>query len=606
MLLRVSTMTRSRGRADRRPSLFLDLTERVDRARGWWSLPLPLALVVLIGIRDRLRQSNLFDTADGEQPSPPPPTPRVLTARTTDGSYNDLEHPAMGMAGTRFGRNVPTEVAVPETGARLLTPNPRTVSTELLVRDTFRPATTLNVLAAAWLQFQTRDWFSHGPTDPSRPLRVPRPQGDDWPEEHITVPATRRDPTAAAHEDPPRTFVNTETHWWDASQLYGSTPQFQQALRTGVEGKLIVGEDGLIPVDPADVGESGGIDGWWTGLELLHTLFMREHNAICDRLRQSYPSWTDDELFDRARLVNAALLAKIHTVEWTPGILANPVLQVGMRANWFGLASERLRRLVGRISDNEAISGIPGSPPDHHTAPYAMTEEFVAVYRMHPLIPDDYVIRSLADGSRRQDVQFLDLFGARSRELLYGGGIDDVFYSFGVAHPGALVLHNHPRFMHQLSLSQGVQLDLAAVDILRSRERGVPRYNEFRRQLHLKPAASFEEMAPDRGEAEELRRVYGGDLEAVDLTVGLFAERPPVGFGFSDTAFRVFVLMATRRLKSDRFFTTDFTPRVYTPEGMQWIEQNDMTSVLLRHHPALRPALRGVQNAFAPWQRVGD
>ena len=61
-------------------------------------------------------------------------------------------------------------------------------------------------------------------------------------------------------------------------------------------------------------------------------------------------------------------------------------------------------------------------------------------------------------------------------------------------------------------------------------------------------------------------------VEDVDLTVGLYAETPPAGFGFSDTTFRIFILMASRRLKSDRFFTTDFTPQVYTPEGMAWID----------------------------------
>lgn len=59
--------------------------------------------------------------------------------------------------------------------------------------------------------------------------------------------------------------------------------------------------------------------------------------------------------------------------------------------------------------------------------------------------------------------------------------------------------------------------------------------------------------------------------------------------------------MASRRLKSDRFFTTDFTPQVYTPEGIAWIDANDMSSVLVRHYPALAPALRTVRNAFAPW-----
>ena len=60
------------------------------------------------------------------------------------------------------------------------------------------------------------------------------------------------------------------------------------------------------------------------------------------------------------------------------------------------------------------------------------------------------------------------------------------------------------------------------------------------------------------------RRVYDGDIERVDVTVGMGAERLPKGFAFSDTAFRIFVLMASRRLNSDRFFTTDFTPQVYT------------------------------------------
>ena len=77
------------------------------------------------------------------------------------------------------------------------------------------------------------------------------------------------------------------------------------------------------------------------------------------------------------------------------------------------------------------------------------------------------------------------------------------------------------------------------------------------------------------------------------------------GFGFSDTAFRIFILMASRRLQSDRFFTNDYSPDVYTPEGIDWVEDNTMIDVLLRHHPELAPALEGVENAFAPWRKVG-
>jgi hypothetical protein len=150
----------------------------------------------------------------------------------------------------------------------------------------------------------------------------------------------------------------------------------------------------------------------------------------------------------------------------------------------------------------------------------------------------------------------------------------------------------------------GATIDLAAVDILRCRERGVPRYNEFRRFMHKNPIQSFDELTDDPALNETLRTVYGDDIEAIDLPVGLYAEKPPTGFGFSDTAFRIFVLMASRRLKSDRFFTKDFTEETYTKVGMKWIEDNNMSSVLLRHFPELAPALRGVNNAFAPWVRV--
>ena len=91
-------------------------------------------------------------------------------------------------------------------------------------------------------------------------------------------------------------------------------------------------------------------------------------------------------------------------------------------------------------------------------------------------------------------------------------------------------------------------------------------------------------------------------IDRVDLMVGMFAEPKPTGFGFSDTAFRIFILMASRRLKSDRFFGPDYTPEVYTPAGIDWIENTSMGDVLNRHYPALRDALRGTDNAFAAWR----
>jgi hypothetical protein len=181
----------------------------------------------------------------------------------------------------------------------------------------------------------------------------------------------------------------------------------------------------------------------------------------------------------------------------------------------------------------------------------------------------------------------------------------DLLYSFGTSHPGAITLHNFPRFLQDFHRADGGHVDLASIDVMRVRERGVPRYNEFRRLLHLKAFDTFEAMADTPEHAEDLRRVYS-DPEEVDTMVGMYAERKPKGFGFSDTAFRIFILMASRRLEADRFFTNDYRPEVYTAEGIDWVENNSMRTLLLRHFPELEPALEGVENPFAPWRRAGS
>jgi Animal haem peroxidase len=150
-------------------------------------------------------------------------------------------------------------------------------------------------------------------------------------------------------------------------------------------------------------------------------------------------------------------------------------------------------------------------------------------------------------------------------------------------------------------VSTGDFEEALAIDVLRDRERGVPRYNRFRKLFHKAPVRSIEQMTSDPELAETLHEVYGHP-DKVDLMVGLYAEEPPELFGFSDTAFRVFILMASRRLKSDRFYTDDFTPAVYTQAGIDWINNNNMSTVLLRHFPELTPILQRTENAFAPWQ----
>lgn len=578
--------------------------------KSWHQLPsLTLQVANLTKLRKDLRDKNLFEVPDSRpRGGLGPVTDEVRRARTPDGSFNDLELPEMGMAGTAFGRNVPLRMTTP----RHVTaePNPREISSRLLAREEFVPAEIINVVAASWLQFMNHNWFFHerGPEDDF--FDIPLPEGDSWPEKHMRI---RRTPTMpgtprAGRGGAAPAFHNQETHWWDGSQIYGTGSEKQTALRSFEGGKLNLDAAGRLLPDPDTTGvdQSGFNENWWAGLALLHTLFAREHNAICDALAKAYPDLDDQRLFEIAWLVNSALMAKIHTVDWTRTILRHPALQIGMNANWWGIQGEALQKKVGRLTSSEGLSGVTGSESAHHAAPFSLTEEFVSVYRMHPLIPDDFDFLSLEDNVVRERRTLTEIQGVGTREFLDRLGMEDSWYSLGLASAGAVCLHNYPNSLRQLRRIDGELLDLATLDIVRDRERGIPRYNDFREALRMPRFKSFEELTPNKRWARELATMYRGDIDAVDPMVGMYAETPPKGFGFSDTAFRVFIVMASRRLKSDRFFTEDFNPEVYTKIGFDWVQETSMKDVLLRHYPELAPALENVDRVFAPWPRIGD
>ena len=139
------------------------------------------------------------------------------------------------------------------------------------------------------------------------------------------VGKTQPDPTYLAGQEKRRSPSSTR------SRIGGMDPRFmaaiqetQNRLRSFVDGKLRLNPDGTLARRQArDRGDRvpselvGGTD------HSAHAV-RPEHNAICDRLKMAYPQWDDNRLFNVARLINAAVMAKIHTVEWTPAILPNP------------------------------------------------------------------------------------------------------------------------------------------------------------------------------------------------------------------------------------------------------------------------------------------
>jgi hypothetical protein len=589
--------------------------------------------------RNELLENNMFPTESLEEINASISCDeRSLTARTEDGTCNILENPAEGSVHRRFGRNVELEVAYGETEAdTLLTPNPRAVSNSLMARNEFQPATSINFIAAAWIQFMVHDWVSHGPNATDNPIEVPLPEGDPLGNGVLTVDRTTPDSDRSAEDNAylPPTYRNVNTHWWDGSQLYGSDKATSDSVRSFVDGKLNIESDGTLPTQFfSGVPVTGFTDNWWLGLSMMHQLFTLEHNAIADRLKQENPGASDQWLFDKARLINTALMAKIHTVEWTPALLQNPALELAMEGNWWGVSRDRETRdtLQAALDDlkgpnswiintialfdpekaeklatpggvDYALAGLVGqSKANNYGVPYTLTEEFVAVYRMHPLLRDNVEVYDIGSNIASNTIALQDTRDGDAEDILDAEGGDRLWYSFGITHPGSLTLHNYPEFLRNLSMPLIGDIDLATIDIIRDRERGVPRYNEFRRQIGLNPITKFEDLTEDPTTLAELKRIYNNDIEMIDTLVGMLAETiRPDGFAFGETAFQIFILNASRRLMTDRFYTESYTPEVYTQTGIDWVEGQTMVDVLRRHFPNLNLSLTGVDNAFKPW-----
>ena len=296
------------------------------------------------------------------------------------------------------------------------------------------------------------------------------------------------------------TFVTDDTHWWDGSQIYGRDPAFAAARSARASTASCAStRTGCPPSDlEAHVDLTGVAGNFWVGLALLHSLFMREHNAICDHLHAAHPDLSDDELYDKARLVVAALMAKIHTIDWTPAIIAHPTTVTALRTNWWGLEGEWLDKRIGRRTSNEVIRGIPGSPTNHHGVPYALTEEFVCVYRMHPLIPDEFSFRSLDDDAPLQERTLPgDRRAARARAVRRGAD----------GRPALLVRHVTSRRDHAAQLP-------ALPPALRPRRRDAHRPRGDRRPARARARRAALQPVPPAAAPQAVRHVRGDGRHA--------------------------------------------------------------------------------------------
>ncbi|XP_018720790.2 alpha-dioxygenase 2 [Eucalyptus grandis] len=496
----------------------------------------------------------------------------------------------------------------------LMDPHPSVVASKLLARKEFIDnGKQFNMIACSWIQFMIHDWVDHMEETDQVEIEAPDEVAEKCPLKSFRFNKTKKVSTGSSHLK--NGSLNIRTPWWDGSVIYGNDDNGERRVRTFKDGKLKISGDGLLEHDEKGIPISGDVRNSWAGFSLLQALFVKEHNTVCDMLKKYYPDLDDEKLYRYARLVTSAVIAKIHTIDWTVELLKTDTLLAGMRINWYGFLGKKFKDMFGHIC-SPILSGLVGlKRPRDHGVPYSLSEEFVSVYRMHSLLPDKLILRDVNSTILEhkclpvaEEIPMREVVGRQGQRRLSKIGMEQMMVSLGHQACGALSLWNYPSWMRNL-VPQDVDgkdrpdsIDMAALEIYRDRERGIARYNEFRRNVLMIPITRWEDLTDDKQVIRALREVYGDDVEKLDLLVGLHAEKKIKGFAISETAFFIFLLIASRRLEADRFFTTNFNTQTYTEKGLEWVNRTEtLKDVIDRHFPDMTRKYMRCSSAFAVW-----
>jgi len=489
-----------------------------------------------------------------------------------DGSGNNLADPEMGATGTRLLRLVPADYS-DRSGLFQMAgrerPGPRTVSNIVVAQPESRP----NSLAVSdffwqWGQFVDHDVdFTEG-ANPPEPADIPIPADDPWFSPATVIPFHRSayDPNTGVkvrrtRVKVPRQQVNQITAWIDGSMVYGSDIERAEALRTlDGTGKLRTSLGDFLPFNIEGLENAGGpgADFFLAGdvraneqaaLTAMHTLFVREHNWWAERIAAAQPRLSGEEIYQRARLIVIAEIQVITYREFLPTLLGpdplppyrgyDPDVDATI-SNEFSTAAYRF----GHSALSETLLRLDADGSEIAAGHLALRDAFFAPSR----ITDEGGIDPFLRGLASQVCQTVDIY------------VNDAVRNFLFGPPGA------------------GGLDLAALNIQRGRDHGLPSYAEVRDSLGLGRPRRFSDVTSDPEVESGLAAAYG-DVEAIDLWVGGLAEDPLPGAMVGELVSTVVGDQFAALRDGDRFWYT----RTLDRQQREEVEDTRLADIIRRN-----------------------
>ena len=416
---------------------------------------------------------------------------------------------------------------------------------------------SLSDFGYAFGQFMDHDMDNTDDGGASDPIAVA--PGDPIGPDPLPFTRSQTDPATGTNVKNPAQQVNTITSYLDLSQVYGSSQDVANALRTLQGGQLKTSPGNMLPYDNStyftptqiaalNMGNSSQAvpesDLFAAGdvranenLELttLETLFVRNHNLIAAQLQKDHPNWSDEQLYQDARKINIAEYQNIVYQEWIPAVLGPTALSqyTGYKpwvnaaiSNEFSTVAYRFGHSL--VSPTIAIDGNDGQATE---AAVPLSEDFFDPYLLNPTPVTDPLtgdtstdIGAILKGEADGNGQAMDMMAVSPiRNLLFGNG------------------------------GMGGQ-DLIALDVQRGRDHGIPDYNTLRVDLGLPAVKSFAQITSNVTVQKELAAAYPGGVNTIDAFEGGLAEDHVRGSDVGPLFQAIMVDQFTRLRDGDRFF----------------------------------------------------
>ncbi len=476
--------------------------------------------------------------------------------RTIDGSSNNLQNTSWGAVGTPLKSiSTPSFDDGFSSPGGINRPNPRIISNTLFAQDSLiMDALELSDFTWVFGQFLDHDIVSTS-SDPSEDASIfvnfPDPHfnpGGAFPNIQIFMSRSLKMPGSGTDINNPRRYGNNITSWIDASNVYGSDITRANYLRTFTDGKLKTSAGNLLPFntdtneygDNIDIaaphmenenpfndqlfvaGDSRANEN--VSLASFHTLFVREHNRLCDELKATNPGWSDEQLYQHARKMIGGYIQSIVYDEWLPAMGVHMSPYSGYHPNVNGTITNVFSAAAFRLGHTLLSGTVPRMDNDGNTIPEG-------------------------------DLTLLEAFFA-PYELVDAGGVDPVFKGMATQIEQELdckMVDDVRNFLFGPPQAGLGGLDLASININRGRERGLPDFNTLRQDIGLSMYGTFNDINSDPAVAQALEDLYGTVFD-IDPWVGMLAEDHMNDALFGSTIMKIMEDQFYDLREGDRFY----------------------------------------------------